>query len=675
MTVWFGSRVYLHFHLEPMWHPMAKAYEDMAVGMNDGGKLGEINLSRIARNKDVTPTEPYKTAAYPGDEHCQYRTLDPGYGVFFAAARQMVPFVPDSQLRPVVLQVFLDFLLPFLLFATFYRWGWFAAVGSVVIYSLNVVFAVSSITAWTYYLDGLTAMLSLIALLWLYRMAKKNATIPAKAGNRWVLITLAVVLGAILGAGIWIRNSWFIFGVGMFILAAFSKTLRPWLLYAVVTFGIFAGGMFVRSSVLNGYPSMSTRMVWHTAMQGIGKYPNVYGIEDNDLYMFNRTYREAGAHFDYCNYNEHDKVIEKDFGDIWQHDRGFVIRGVIQRMFSNTFLNFNLGGYDFWNHGMLALAWLGMLCGLWVGGELGLVAGISFVMFMFMNVSYAFVYYLFRQYSTPTQAFLMFGAVAFIAAISQFVGRCMRGDGPKFKLSAFGINGPTLANLTFILTALVMVVVMIPPVQSYLTPPFPVSLQADMPEDIVAMPDISADTSIAPKTSGLVLEGLADQINNLSPAKKQALMRDIKTRFHMNDVKEFANAHLKHFVFMNADGSMHPVWLSEHHSVDAHEVLVRAPRSIEGLGYTYAIGFDPNIPSSWSGNELRFALVKNTALPSARVRALLDEKFTEWGWKLTELPDHSFLAVHTSAVCSPMRRELTRFFPDQCDEHDPDKTH
>lgn len=647
MTVWFGSRVYLHFHLEPMWHPMAKAYQDMAVSLNDGAPLGEINLSRIARNKWVTPVEPYKTETLPGDQHCQYRALDPGYGMIFAAARQIFFFVPDSQMRPVLLQLFFDFLTPFLLFATFYRWGWLAAVGSVVLYSVNSVFAVSAITAWSYYWDGLTAMLSMITLLWLYRLARE------KRESRWPLVMLAIVLGVILGAGVWLRNSWFVFGIALLGMAAFSKTLRPWLIVAAVAFGILAGGMAVRSTELNGYPSLSTRMVWHTAFQGMGKFANPYGMEDNDLYVFSRSYQRDGIDFNYCDYNAHDLAIQEHVKALWQTDPEFIVRGIAQRIFGNVFLNFNFGHYPLWNYGVLAFAWLGMLLAVRAGGEMRMFAVISFVMFLLMCGAYAFVYYLFRQYSTPTQGLLLFCGVCVLGALGQGIAAVRNGTW-RWKLPTWGRNNATAASLILGVSALGIMVLMLPPVQRYLTPNFPISLKADVKD---------GDLQAAKKME----EGLA----SLPPAKRAQFIEFVRQKTGSTNTQAFVKKHLKYAVFANTDGSQIPVFFVKKTSIDAHEVLLRASQSIQGVGFAQLSAYDLNRPSSWDGSEIRFRLLENNLLPPKTVEALLQEKFTEWNWKLMQRTDGEYLAKHTGTLCSPIRRQISQYFPDQCDDDVP----
>ena len=645
LAAWFGTRVFMFYNYTPMNHAMTKIFQDMGVSMNDGHAIGEINVSRVIRNKDLLYTEPYAARAMDTDVYCQFKTVDPGDGVVFAAARKLFFFMPDTVMRVVMLQEFLDALLVILLFATFYRWGWIPAVWAGVLYSAHSIFALAADTAWYHFWDGLVCALSVIILLWMYRFAESSER------PRGILMTLALLLGMVLGAGVWLRSSWFIFAPVLFFATAFSKHVRPWLGYAVLIYALFAGAMVWRATALNGALSYSTRMSWHTAVQALGRYPNPYGFEDNDLYLFERAHAEHGLNYNLCDYAAQDRAMAQDYKALWHNNPGFIAQSIAQRMFSSFFSNFSDKNLPFWNHVMLLLAWLGLVCSLFARGDLRLFAVISALLYGLLNTAYSMVYYIHREYSYPTQMLLLFGSVVAIASMWQFVLRCWHHDWPRIDW-----RRPHPATLVLLISSAVMMLLFLPPVQNYLTPHVAMTSQWD------AESGIRSSDYLA----------LREAVNRLPlPQRTQFLAY---ARYHTTQKSEgpdepvfqYAMQHLHHARFTNTDGSGGDFWFDESVDNDTYEALTRATKSIMGVGYQSIVAFDPADANTWGGRRLRFALMPNDVLAAERVTALLTEKFLAWNWQLKSLGNNVYMATHQERGCSEIRRQLAQYFNHQC---------
>ncbi|HCM84118.1 MAG TPA: hypothetical protein DIS76_06080, partial [Rhodospirillaceae bacterium] len=548
-ALWFGTRVYTYHTYQradnPSKHPMTEIYHDMAISMDEGRPLGEVNISRIMRNKDAKSSEPYPADPQPTDEYRQFQTLDPGYGVVFWAARHIFYFIPDTVQRPLMLQLFLDAVVLFALYFTFYRWGWFPAVTAGVLYSSNIIFAYGAATPWYHFWDGLICTVALLRLLWLYRAARSEDP------SRLFLILSAIGIGVVLGAGVWIRSSWFVFSPILLFACLFSKTLRPWLIYAVLAYALFAGGMVLRATTLSGELSYSTRMSWHTAFQGLGRHPNPYGFEDNDLYLFARAHDTQGVDYNLGNYAAQDDAMKKDFLQLWEKDSGFVVQSISQRIFSNIFFNFNDKQQSFWNQGMLFVAFAGLLFGVWLAGEFALMAILSAIMFGAINSSYAFVYYITREYAFATQMLLLFGAVTAVAGMVEVVRRLWAKEWLNFRDTQLN---PALVIM--VAAAFGLLVIMMPPVQNYLAPNETMSVKWDSPQGIEVM--------------GLI--GLQNQVDELPEKVRKELLSFMKsvttkkTPGPDDTVFQFAMQHLRQVTFTNSDGKPGIFWI--HQSTD-----------------------------------------------------------------------------------------------------------
>lgn len=650
LSVFLYLRIYTYTSFQHLdytsTHPMTRVYQEMAVSMKEGHALGEINLDRFSRSKMGKPGEVYPIQAEKGDRYCQFKSLDPGYGAVFYAARELFKFTADNAARPVYLQMFVDLFLVLALYATFYRWGFLPAVAASTLYSLNVIFALASATPWYHFWDGSFFAFSMLGLLWLYRLAKQE-----NPPNNLIAI-LAVAIGLLLGANVWIRSSWFIFAPMMMGLCLFSKTLRPWLLAIFISFALLAGGMVVRSTTLSGHFAYSTRMSWHTAFQALGRAPNKYGFEDSDLHLQERAKNVYGIDFNLCDYSQQDNAMKTDYMALMKEDPGYVAQSFVQRLFSNIFFNFNHGGNPFWNSGMLALAWLGLLFALWQRGEHAFFISLSAAMYFLINGSYALVYFVQREYAYPTQMLLLFGAIAALSGVIAMAGKLLSGWWPRLvteKLNA--------SNLIFALTALFMMILFIPPVQKYLTPSEQMSFDWDAPEDIGIFAYLE----------------LRQEIESLTPTQKQRFIAhvhkvtDSKKPWLNNDVIfQYATDHLHHVTFTNKGGSFGTFWINRDINLDTYEALTRSTKYILGVGYEWIKVFQAKDPKTWGGEYIHFKLLPNTQLLPERVKELMTAKFNDWNWDLRQIDEDEYEAKYRGFRCSDTRVQLSQYFNHQC---------
>jgi len=647
MISWFGTRVYLIYNFQPMHHAMTKVFKDMSVSMDEGRPFGEINLSRVARNLDFSPVQVYSRAAAPGDHYCQFKILDPGLGIVYATANKAMFFIPDTEMRIVCVQLLLDALLVVFLYLTFYRWGWLPAVFAGVLYSSHSIFAMSADTAWYHFWDGMVATWSMLLLLWIYRLAKAPERMPR------VIITIAILLGLVLGAGVWIRSGWFIFVPVLLGFCLFFKTLRPWIKYAFVAYLIFAAGMLWRATELSGHLAYSTRMSWHTAFQALGRYPNPYGLEDDDLYLFERSHREDGVNYSLCDYSHEDQAMKKKYMALWRSDRSFVVHSVAQRMFSSIFGNFSDQNFQFWDHYVLFAAWLGVMLGLWLGGEFQFFALGAALMYIVINVAYSLVYYIHHEYSYPTQIMNIFGATVAVAGLCKLARRAIAHDWPKMNPDKIHP-----AAIGLLISALLAVILFLPPVQKYFSPNLVITYRWDTPPGMMA----SDYTQMLARVHALPL------------ATRDRLITFFKSHIHKKfngpdePLFQFAMGNLRKGTFTNQDRHVGEFWYNQKINIDTYEALARSAKSIAGLGYDWISGFDAARSETWEGNELRFKLLPNAQIPMETVDHLLIDKFAMWGWAVRPLGQGEYLAVHTQDGCSETRTQLAKYFNHQCGE-------
>ncbi|HRJ12755.1 MAG TPA: hypothetical protein PKW15_05885, partial [Alphaproteobacteria bacterium] len=277
------------------------------------------------------------------------------------------------------------------------------------------------------------------------------------------------------------------------------------------------------------------------------------------------------------------------------------------------------------------------------------------IMFGAINSSYAFVYYITREYAFATQMLLLFGAVTAVAGMVEVVRRLWAKEWLNFRDTQLN---PALVIM--VAAAFGLLVIMMPPVQNYLAPNETMSVKWDSPQGIEVM--------------GLI--GLQNQVDELPEKVRKELLSFMKsvttkkTPGPDDTVFQFAMQHLRQVTFTNSDGKPGIFWIHQSTDNDAFQALTRSTQSISGVGYEWISAFDIQVPESWSGQLLKFKLLPNKILPSERVDELLTQKFNQWNWKLTPLGEGEYRAEHTGGGCSATRQQLAQYFSKQCEEMD-----
>ena len=295
-------------------------YHSMATGMREG-RIGQFDLEAIRRHTNKNdPWAPFERVPKDGPHQwVSYYTLDIGYSFIVEFARLLFPTLPDNHLRALALQLVADAALMLFVYYIFSLWHVGLGLLAAFLYASNGVFYNLVSFPYYYYWDVPLTFFILGALLLAYRR-------PAET-TRWL------TLGALaLGAGVWLRASWWPIGLFLCIVAASVRALRLRLAIPLIAFAIVAAPQVIRSSAARGHLAFTTRSVWHVALVGLGYYPNQYGLEAKDATIFELTRRKYGIAFRSEDYIAHDQAARQEFFEIWRKDPGFVVRSFFGRL-------------------------------------------------------------------------------------------------------------------------------------------------------------------------------------------------------------------------------------------------------------------------------------------------------------------------------------------------------
>ena len=295
-------------------------YHSMAAGMREG-RIGQFDRVAIIQHTNKNdPWAPFERAPKDGPhEWVSYYTLDIGYSFIVELARLLFPTLPDNHLRALALQLVADAALVLFVYYLFSQWHAGLGLLAAFLYASNGVFYNLVSFPYYYYWDIPLTFVVLGALLLAHRR-------PAET-------TLWLTVGALaLGAGVWLRASWWPIGLFLCLVAASVRALRPKLAIPLIAFAIMAAPQVIRSSVARGTLAFTTRSVWHVALVGLGYYPNQYGLEAKDATIFELTRRKYGIAFRSEDYIAHDQAARQEFFEIWRKDPRFVVRSFWGRL-------------------------------------------------------------------------------------------------------------------------------------------------------------------------------------------------------------------------------------------------------------------------------------------------------------------------------------------------------
>jgi hypothetical protein len=401
-------------------------YHSMATGMREG-RIGQVDLLALREHANKNdPWAPFERMPRDGPHQwVSYYTLDIGYSFIVELARLLFPTLPDNHLRALALQLLADAALVFFVFYLFSEWHVVLGFLAAYLYASNGVFYDLVSFAFYYYWDIPLTFVVLGSLLLAYRR-------PTEA-------TLWLTVGALaLGAGVWIRGSWWPIGLFICLVTASVHDLRRKLMIPLVAFAIVAAPQVIRSSLVRGHLTFTTRSVWHVALVGLGYYPNPYGLEAQDGTIFELTRRKYGITFRSEDYILHDEAAKKEFFEIWGKDKRFVLGSFFGRLRESMTGSTKTSVLSFLfvsnvEYRLLCLLGLGYL--IVRGGDrrvLGIAAAGSYLIYVVLTCVFYFVGLAYDNVSQVT-LFVMFMGV--------FDGVLYLVERVYSRLPAFGVAG------------------------------------------------------------------------------------------------------------------------------------------------------------------------------------------------------------------------------------------
>jgi len=211
-----------------------------------------------------------------------------------------------------------------------------------------------------------------------------------------------------------------------------------------VVFAIIAAPQVIRSSLVRGHLTFTTRSVWHVALVGLGYYPNPYGLEAQDGTIFELTRRKYGITFRSEDYILHDQAAKKEFFEIWRKDPRFVLGSFFGRLRESATGSTQSSVLSFLfvsniEYRLLCLLGLGYLIAC--GGDrrtIGIAAAGSYVIYVTLTSVFYFVGLAYDNVSQVT-LFVMF--MGFFDAIRQVAERLYS------RLPALGISAAAVEAL------------------------------------------------------------------------------------------------------------------------------------------------------------------------------------------------------------------------------------
>ncbi|HRJ12756.1 MAG TPA: hypothetical protein PKW15_05890, partial [Alphaproteobacteria bacterium] len=429
---WFVTRISMLYQYQTppnqTIHPNYYTFHEMSQSWDEGQKLGVINVSRMVINMQRIMLNGYTREKSPDDKYCTYLSLDPGYAVIVSVARKLFPTLPDSYLRAGAMQMIFDGIMLFAIFVTFLRMGPIPATVAGIIYGIHPVFSYQAIFPFQYFWEGWLFGASVIALLWARRFSLGNRPIATLA--------LVILIALMTGFSLWVRSTALVAAVAIILTFMCVPSLRRYFGIFILIFTLTVLPQAVRASSVQGHFALSTRMSWHTAYHALGRYPNKYGIEDEDLYAFDTTQNDYGVSYNYCDYSKHDIAAKQAYMKIWEDNPEFVIRSIITRITTNILYNYN---FELESYNGMILFLLGVsafIFALLRRGEYLFVTGLTGFVYLGYNVAVGLFYYIAPPYAYITQLALLFCIPVFMVAVLMGLGKLFRQDNEP------GLPGP-----------------------------------------------------------------------------------------------------------------------------------------------------------------------------------------------------------------------------------------
>jgi hypothetical protein len=631
----------------PIMHGNYYSYHDMSEQWDQGKRPGTLNMTKNGQyNLLGNPYADYAKFQPPQKQEyfCDFYDLDIGFLFPIDLARRLFGVLPDNYLRTVAFQLLVDVVAMGGIFTSLIGWGLLPATGSAYLYATNAPLGMQVSLAFYYFWDAITALASLLTILALYRSARAR-------GINWRSVVLSIVLGAILGFGIWLRSSWAAYSFVLVGLLLFSRTMRKYAPITAVVLLVCASYPIVRASRLLGHPAMTTRQSWSAAFEALGKDPNPYGLENDDQYLFDVAREKYGAVDNNCQGWKRDAALKKEYQEIWRKDRAFIIRSIANRMYLG-FLSNGARQDDVGDRNALILAILG--CGWMVlrGGARRWLAIPTAALFVVSTASICLVYFMTAHYNGVSQVCLALLAAGTFDLIGYFLPRSIRFAPLKrraqatwrlMRLRRWYIAGAVVA------LALIAAILNVPRVHAFLNPP-------------VFAVEWFPPAELAPER---VAEHVA-KIRQLPPAERQPLLDTLQISRDADDaaLTTALRTYLKHLWGQNVrdNVSRYDLDLATTFAPKAQQALWHSEHFVLGFTVEQARGFDVADPSTWSGRVLAFRLKPADPAVLERAVPVFLEKFERRGLVLESRQGNSFVFRERvdggGASAAPLTREL-----------------
>lgn len=650
---WFVTRVsFLYQYQTPpnqTIHPNYFTFHEMSQSWDEGKKLGVINVSRMVMNSHRLMISDYTRAESPDDKYCTYLSLDPGFAIIVSAARKMFPSLPDSYLRTNTLQVVCDGIMLFAIFVTFLRIGILPATAAGLIYGLHPVFSYQAIFPFQYFWEGWLFAISVISLIWARRFSLANRPIAAL-----VLIVLVAIMSAF---ALWVRSSALIAALVFILTMMLVPSLRKYFGIFILVFSLTLMPQVVRASSVQGQFALSTRMSWHTAFHALGRYPNKYGIEDEDQYAFDTAQNDYGVSYNYCDYSKHDRAIKQAFMKVWEKDPGFVIHSMISRITTNLIYNFNFDMDSYTNVALLIAALFGLYFALVRRGEYLFISGMMAMVYVGYNVATGIFYYAAPPYAYVAQLALLFSVPILIPGIVGGAAKLLKIEDHNYSSGKAPLAKATLIVL-LILTILSGGLLSVPQIRNYVFQKKPYqylwfSYSEPNREDN---------------------ERMVSEWQSLPAAEKRQFLEIVHKTIPATDKPEddvaryFANNYLTIVYYDRGSGKVehHAIFTIGFQKVDLMSAMNAVALTIPGWNMSQLDVIKISDPDSWQGNKIHIVLRDDPDLADSDYQAMASEKFKRYNYDVTWLGPHEMIARHNGKGCDALRAALAVYYRGFC---------
>ena len=420
----------------------------------------------------------------------------------------------------------------------------------------------------------------------------------------------------------------------------------------------------MRASSVMGHFALSTRMSWHTAFQALGHFPNQYGLEDEDLYVFTKTEKDYGVQYNYCDYTKQDAAAKKEFMAIWDRDPGFVVRSMTARVTQSILFNY---GSDSEAKDMdgLILTLIGFFTLLFVlrrRGEHLFITGIMALIYLGYSTAIGLVYFAAMPYAYVTQLALLFMLPSFTVAAIAIGGDVM--DHPtKLGRANYWRLDPKAPIARMVFKILVVgavvagVALCVPAVRDYVFPTRP--YQDNLV--IYGPPNISDNQNLMHLWEGL-------------PEKPKKAFLDMV--YKAVPKTDNASYDVSHYIADNVRAVLYRVYADNSgpkivfgtglYTVDALQAVNAVSHSILGWQNQSIEMFAMNDPESWDGTKIRIHLVPTPERVGVDYQRIATDKFARFNYVVTWLGPNELIARHNGHRCDALRTVLGIFYRGYC---------